>query len=223
MPTPRADSFRSVAHCAAATAWDVADPSHAQLSEWGLRARLQQLPLPSPLMHVNTHRCIYICTYIYMYIYIYRDPGAAGPPPPPSNGLPLFRVAVVVVTVSSPPCGVAGVVVMLSCPPGGVAVVVVTVSSTPCGVAVVVVMVSIHPVVWSWLTVVSSTPCGVAVALVRAVVMVTRLHCHVQDFGCQTYFNIIQGLRFRDQGEGMQKMRVFDALISATCPHLLTR
>ena len=42
-----------------------------------------------------------------------------------------------------------------------------------------------------------------------------------RSFGCQNYFNIIQGLRFRVQGD--PKMRVFDGITSATSPHLLTR
>ena len=91
--------------------------------------------------------------YIYIYVCIY-DPGSPGPSPP--KGSPLFRVAEVVVAVSSPtPCGVAVVVVAGSSlrfhpPLSGVAVMVVMVSSIPCGVAVVLVMVS-------------SIPCAVAV------------------------------------------------------------
>ena len=64
--------------------------------------------------------------------------------------IPPRGVAVVVVMISSPPCGVAVVVVLVSSPPlwcccgGGNGFI------PPCGVAVVVVMVSSTPVVLLW-------------------------------------------------------------------------
>ena len=163
--------------------------------------------------------------YLCMY-----DPGATGPPLPLPNGSPPFRVAVVVVMLSAllwcgcggggnafiPSCGVAVVVmVMLSSTPCGVAVVAVTVSSTPCGVAVVVVMVSSTLCGLAVVVVVlSSTACGVAVVVVM--VSSTPLWCgcgagngggngykaslSCRSFGCQTFFNVIQGLRLRVQG-----------------------
>ena len=75
--------------------------------------------------------------------------------------------------------------------------VVVSIVSSP---AVVVVIVSspplwcgcgggnglIHPLYCGpSLIVVSSTPCGVALVLVMVVVMVTRLHCHVEVLGAR--------------------------------------
>ena len=82
-------------------------------------------------------------------------------------------------------------------------------SSTPCGAAVVVVMVaSILCGVAVGVAMVSSTPCGVVVVLVfngGGNGRKATLSC--RRFGCQTYFNIIQDLRFRVQGD--PKMRVF--------------
>ena len=95
---------------------------------------------------------------------------------------------------------------------------------------------------WPWLIVVSSTPCGVAVVVAMvsstpagvAVVdsgFIHPLWCgcgagnadkaslSCRSFGCQTYFNIIQGLRV----QGDPTMRVFDGITSATSPLLLTR
>ena len=75
--------------------------------------------------------------------------GVRPAPPTPQMVPPLFRVAVVVVTVSSPPCRVAVVVVTVSSPPCRVAVVVVMVSSPPwcgCGGG----NGFIHPLVWLW-------------------------------------------------------------------------
>ena len=83
--------------------------------------------------------------------------------------------------VSSTPCGCGGGncfihplwVEMVSSTPCGVAVVVGMVSSTHCGVAAALVMVS-------------STPCGVAVVEVMVVVvMLIRLHCHVEVLGAR--------------------------------------
>ena len=98
------------------------------------------------------------------------------------------------------PCGAAVVVVMGLSTPCGVAVVVVMVASTPCDVAVVVVMVSsiprgvavvdngfIHP---AW--------CGCGAGNGGGNGYKASLSC--RSFGCQTYFNRIQGLRFRVQG-----------------------
>ena len=59
-------------------------------------------------------------------------------------------------------------------------VVVAMVSSTPCGVAVVVEMVSSTP---CGVAVVDSGSSGVAVVPVMEVVMVIRLHCHVEVLG----------------------------------------
>ena len=131
--------------------------------------------------------------------------------------MPRCGVAAVVI-VSSTLCGVAVVVVMLSSTPCGVAVVVAMASSTPYGIAVVVVMVS-------------STPCGVAVVdngFIQplwcgcgagnggGIGFKASLSC--RSFGCQTYFNIIQGLRFRVQW-GSKKC---GSLMVQSVQHLLT-
>ena len=109
--------------------------------------------------------------------------------------------------VSSTPCGAAVVVVMVSSTPCGVTVVVV-VLSTPRGVAVVYSHYSrfIHPL---W--------CGCGAGNGGGNGYKASLSC--RSFGCQAYLNIIQGLRFRVQGD--PKMRVVDGKICATSPHPL--
>ena len=116
---------------------------------------------------------IYIYTHIYIYIYLQKyDPGAAGPPPPPQwFPRPLQSGSGCSYGFIPALCGCGGGNAFI--PPCGVAVVVVMLSSTPCGVAAGVVMVS-------------STPWGVAVVLVvMVVVIVVRLHCHVEVWGAR--------------------------------------
>ena len=133
-------------------------------------------------MYIYLYR--YTNIYIYWYMYIWSG---CGRPPPPQWFPPLFKVAVVEVTVSSLS------VVWLRCfhsPLSGVAVVVVVVSSTPCGVAEVD-SGFIHPL---W--------CGCGAGDGGGNGCKASLSC--RRFGCQTYFNII-GLRFRVHRVGMQK------------------
>ena len=92
--------------------------------------------------------------------------------------------------------------------------VVAMVSSAPCGVVRVAVMIS-------------SIPCGVAV-VDHGFIQIRWCGCGAgngykaslscRSFGCQTYSNIIQGPRFRVQGD--PKMRDFDGIISAISPPL---
>ena len=87
----------------------------------------------------------------------------------------------------------AVVLVVVSSTPSGVAVVVVVVSSTPSGVAAV--DSGFIPPLW----------CGCGAGNGGGSRYTASLSCRC--FGCQTYFNIIQGLRFRVQGVGIQKWR----------------
>ena len=74
---------------------------------------------------------------------------------------------------------------------------------------------------WPRLIVVSFTPCGVAVVLVMVVVLVVRLQGDVEVLGARLQHN--PGSKIQGSGGGDSKMRVFDGILSATSPHLLTR